>query len=115
MISKAYTLLNTFFIVELGKAKKDNFLKKLKGKADMAAKTGAEIGKKAMEKGPGIGNQLKKQSLKSIEQSIAAARKSATSGDKNLEILKKLAELKTAGIINEQEFEAKKKEILDRI
>jgi hypothetical protein len=99
----------------LGKSKKDDFLKKLKGKADMAAKTGAEIGKTAVEKGPGIGRQLKKATLKSIEESIAATRKSVTSGDKNLEILKKLAELKAAGIISEQEFEAKKKEILDRI
>ena len=114
MISKAYTV-QSLFIVELREYKKGDLLKKLKERADIAAKTSAELSKKTIEKGSGIGKQLKEQSLKSMEEGIATARKAAASGEKNLEILKKLAELKEAGIISEKEFAAKKKEILERI
>jgi len=96
-------------------SKKDNLLKKLKEKADVATKKGAEISKKAVEKGPEFGKQLKRHGLRSIERSIGAARKAANSGEKNIEILKQLAELKEEGIITEEEFIKKKKEILDRI
>lgn len=99
----------------MGDYKKGDLLKKLRERADVAAKTSAKLGKKTIEKGSGIGKHLKEQSLKSMEESIATARKAAESGEKNLKILKKLAELKEEGIISEEEFAAKKKEILERI
>ncbi|MEM2759683.1 MAG: SHOCT domain-containing protein [Nitrososphaerales archaeon] len=99
----------------MGGSKKDTFLKKLKEKADAAAKTGKVLGKKAIEKGPRIGKQLKLKSLEALEESIEKTRKAATSAEKNIELLKKLAELKASGIISEEEFERKKREILTRI
>lgn len=106
--------MNVYFFGLKG-SKGDNLLKKLKEKADVATKKGAEIGKTAVEKGPEFGKQLKRHGIRSIESGIGAARKAATSGEKNIEILKKLAELKEEGIITEEEFIKKKKDILDRI
>jgi hypothetical protein len=37
------------------------------------------------------------------------------SSDDNVELLKKLGELKKAGIISNKEFQAKKKQLLDKI
>lgn len=108
-----YTLMP--FTIKLEKPKKKELFKQLKEKADIAAKTGAELGKKAVEKGPAIGKQFKEKGLEALEDSIEAARKASASGDRNIELLKKLAELKSVGIITEKEFEAKKKEILERI
>lgn len=90
-------------------------MRKLKKKADMAAKTGAGLGKKAVGKAPDVGKQLRERGIESIKEGIGAARKGSLSSDKNIELLKKLAELKSEGIISEEEFEAKKKEILQRI
>lgn len=100
---------------ESEETKKKDFLSKLKKTADQAAKTGAELSKKAAERGPEFGKSLKEQTFKAIEEGISSGRKAAASGDKNLELLRKLAELKGAGIISEEEFQTKKKEILERI
>jgi hypothetical protein len=102
-------------IAGLEKSKKSGLFRKLKEKADTAAKAGADLGKKAIEKTPELGKQLKDQSLKSLDESITAVRKASTSGAKNVELLKQLAELKDQGIISDEEFEAKKKDILSRI
>lgn len=51
---------------------KERFLNKLKEKADQAAKVGAELGKKAMEKGPGLSKELRQEVFQSIENVIGA-------------------------------------------
>ena len=59
--------------------------------------------------------KIKEQSLGVFEQFIGTIRKGTQYGQTSIEMLGDLAKMKELGIISEEEFEAKKKQILDRI
>ena len=65
---------------------------------------------------PGVaksfGLNQKYDALKPILNNGLASLKPAENSDRNLEKIQKLFELKTAGILTEEEFEAKKRELL---
>ena len=83
--------------------------------ANKARRMGRKLGKRAMVEGPKISQQLKKDTLRALGDAIKATRDLADSPANRLDLIKKLYELKTAGIISEREFQAKKKQILDKI
>jgi hypothetical protein len=106
---------------ELGKmAKKHKFLdditrQKSEEIIKQAKKKGYEISKNITKKSVVLGSRLKKTTKSSVQSSITAGKKLTTSPFDNIELLKKLSELKKAGIITEKEFQEKKKKILSKI
>ena len=79
--------------------------------ASEAKKKSAELRKQAEIES----ERLKSQGEKKITKGIASAKKMAATSSMDLETLAKLGELRKAGIITEKEFQAKKKQILNRI
>ncbi len=121
----------------MGISKKGGYIEKLLKKADKALEEGVkkadevldnavELGimttKQAGKRSKELRNQVKKErkalqkrGIGKINEGITAA-KSVTSNTQNdLDMLKKLSKLRKAEIITEEEFQAKKKKILDRI
>jgi len=62
-----------------------------------------------------LGSRLKKKTKSGIRSGIKAGKNLKTSSNKDLDLLKKLAELQKAGIITSKEFQEKKKKILSKI
>ena len=79
--------------------------------ASEAKKKSDELRKQALIES----EKLKKQGEKRITKGIESAKKMSATSSKDLETLAKLGELRKAGIITEKEFQAKKKQILNRI
>lgn len=79
-----------------------------------AEKKGYQISESIARKGGVLGSRITKGTKSSLKKGLEAGR-GLTSKQKNLDLLKKLGELKKAGIITQQEFQAKKKKILSRI
>ena len=52
---------------------------------------------------------------KTVSKKITKAKRMIRSSDDNLELIKKLGELKKAGVISSKEFQTKKKQLLDKI
>ena len=82
---------------------------------DDAKKKGKKIGKLAKIRGLQLGKQVKARAKKTVSKKITKAKRMIRSSDDNVELLKKLGELKKAGIISNKEFQAKKKQLLDKI
>lgn len=97
------------------KKKADVATRTLKEKTDVAAKLGLEIGKKAAERGTNAAKDLSGKGASIVAEGVKNVRKAQESSLVNAETLRKLAELKEQGIITEEEFQTKKKELLDRI
>lgn len=93
----------------------EKMLKKMGRTVNKAKRMGKKFGKKTMVEAPKISQQLKKEALKAVGDAIRATRDIANSSENRIELIKKLYDLKTAGIISEKDFQAKKKEILDKI
>jgi len=74
----------------------------------------ARWGKKAM-RGIRLSKQVKTEAKKSVSKKITKAKRMIRSSDDSLELLKKLGELKKAGVITNKEFQTKKKQLLDKI
>jgi len=80
-----------------------------------AKKKGQKIGRLAKIRGLKLGKQVKTEAKKTVSKKITKAKRMIRSSEDNVELLKKLGELKKAGIISNKEFQAKKKQLLDRI
>ena len=97
------------------KPKDAEFLDKLLESVDDAKKKGQKIGKLAKVRGVKLSQRVKSRAKKTVSKKITKAKRMIRSSDGNVELLKKLGELKKAGIITNKEFQAKKKQLLDKI
>ena len=93
----------------------DEFVDKLLESIDEAKEKGQKIGKLAKIRGLKLGKQVKAEARKTVSKKITKAKRMIRSSDDNLELIKKLGELKKAGVINNKEFQAKKNQLLDKI
>ena len=97
------------------KPKDDAFIDKLFQSADEAKKKGQKIGRLAKLRSVGLSKRVSTQAKKSVSKKISKAKRIIRSSEQNVELIKKLGELKKAGLITNQEFLAKKKQLLDKI
>ena len=97
------------------KPKDAEFLDKLLESVDDAKKKGQKIGKMAKIRGIKLSQRVKSRAKKTVSKKITKAKRMIRSSDGNVELIKKLGELKKAGIITNKEFQAKKKQLLDKI
>ena len=93
----------------------DEFVDKLLESIDEAKEKGQKIGKLAKIRGLKLGKQVKAEARKTVSKKITKAKRMIRSSDDNLELIKKLNELKKAGVISNKEFQTKKKQRLDKI
>jgi hypothetical protein len=108
------------------------FTKKASEKIDQSAKSGIEkakasptlnkfktkteeASKELQEKSPSILKRLGQKTLYGFEKFVGTIRRGTQYGKTSIEMLEQFAKMKELGIITEEEFESKKKEILDRI
>ena len=97
------------------KPKDAEFLDKLLESVDDAKKKGQKIGKLAKIRGVKLSQRVKSRAKKTVSKKITKAKRMIRSSDDNVELIKKLGELKKVGIITNKEFQAKKKQLLDKI
>jgi len=97
------------------KPKDTVFLDKLLESVDDAKMKGQKIGKMAKIRGIKLSQRVKSRAKKTVSKKITKAKRMIRSSDDNVELIKKLGELKKAGIITNKEFQAKKKQLLDKI
>ena len=93
----------------------EEFLEKLLESVDEAKRKGQKIGKLAKIRGLNLSKQVRAQAKKTISKKITKAKHMIRSSEDNVELIRKLGELKKAGIISNKEFQAKKKQLLDKI
>ena len=93
----------------------DEFVDKLLESIGEAKEKGQKIGKLAKIRGLKLSKQVKAEARKTVSKKITKAKRMIRSSEDNVELIKKLGELKKAGIISNKEFQAKKKQLLDRI
>ncbi len=79
--------------------------------AKQAKKTSGELHSQARKES----KALHKKGIKKINEGITAAKNMTYNTQEDLELLKKLGELRESKVITEKEFQAKKKKILGRI
>ena len=80
------------------------------------AKTkGQKIGRLAKLRGLKLSNRVKARAKKTVSKKVRKAKRMIRSPKDNVELIKKLGELKKAGIITNKEFQTKKKQLLDKI
>jgi len=97
------------------KPKDAEFLDKLVESVDDAKKKGQKIGKLAKIRGVKLSQRVKLRAKKTVSKKITKAKRMIRSSNDNVELIKKLGELKKTGIITNKEFQAKKKQLLDKI
>ena len=97
------------------KPKDEEFLEKLLESVDDAKKRGQKIGKLAKIRGIKLSRQVSTQAKKTVAKKITNAKRMIRSSEDNVELIKKLGDLKKAGIISNKEFQTKKKQLLDKI
>tara|TARA_B100000745_G_scaffold21635_1_gene14732 strand:- start:349 stop:792 length:444 start_codon:yes stop_codon:yes gene_type:complete len=97
------------------KPKDAEFLDKLLESVNDAKKRGQKIGKIAKIRGVELSQRVKSKAKKTVSKKITKAKRMIRSSDDNVELIKKLGELKKTGIITNKEFQAKKKQLLDKI
>ena len=97
------------------KPKDAEFLDKLLESVDDAKKKGQKIGKLAKIRGIKLSQRVKSRAKKTVSKKITKAKRMIRSSNDNVELIKKLGELKKTGIITNKEFQAKKKQLLDKI
>ena len=97
------------------KPKDAEFLDKLLESVDDAKKKGQKIGKLAKIRGVKLSQRVKLRAKKTVSKKITKAKRMIRSSNDNVELIKKLGELKKVGIITNKEFQAKKKQLLDKI
>ena len=98
---------------------KDSALELKEIAAKQASKTGKEIHEKAKVKG----EALQKKGAETVDQTIMSVKKMAAKPPppppppplNDLEILAKLEELRKLNVITDEEFETKKRDVLERI
>lgn len=97
------------------KPKDAEFLDKLLESVNDAKKRGQKIGKIAKIRGVKLSQRVKSRAKKTVSKKITKAKRMIRSSDDSVELIKKLGELKKVGIITNKEFQAKKKQLLDKI
>ena len=97
------------------KPKDTEFFDKLLESVEDAKKKGQKIGKMARIRGVKLSQRVKSRAKKTVSKKITKAKRMIRSSDDNVELIKKLGELKKAGIITNKEFQAKKKQLLGKI
>ena len=93
----------------------EEFVEKLLGSVDEAKKKGQKIGRLAKIRGIKLSKQVKARAKKTVSKKITKAKRMIRSSEDSVELIKKLGELKKAGIISSKEFQTKKKQLLDKI
>ena len=93
----------------------EEFLEKLLESVDKAKRKGQKIGKLAKIRGLKLSKQVRAQAKKTVSKKITKAKRMIRSSEDNVELIRKLGELKKAGIISNKEFQVKKKQLLDKI
>jgi len=93
----------------------DEFTDKLLESVSEAKKKGQKIGRLAKIRSIRLSKQVKAQAKKTVSIKISKAKRMIRSSEDNVELIKKLGELKKAGIISNKEFQVKKKQLLDKI
>jgi hypothetical protein len=93
----------------------EEFLEKLLEYVDEAKRKGQKIGRMAKIRGLKLSKQVRAQAKKTVSKKITKAKRMIRSSEDNVELIRKLGELKKAGIISNKEFQAKKKQLLDKI
>ena len=93
----------------------DEFVDKLLESIGEAREKGQKIGKLAKIRGIKLSKKVKTEAKKTVSKKITKAKRMIRSSDDNLELIKKLGELKKAGVISNKEFQTKKKQLLDKI
>ena len=93
----------------------DEFAEKLLESVDEAKKKGQKIGRLAKIRGLKLSKQVRVRAKKTVSKKITKAKRMIRSSEDNVELIKKLGELKKAGIISSKEFQTKKKQLLDKI
>ena len=93
----------------------DEFVDKLLESIGEAREKGQKIGKLAKIRGIKLSKKVKAEAKNTVSKKITKAKRMIRSSDDNLELIKKLGELKKAGIISNKEFQTKKKQLLDKI
>jgi predicted nucleic acid-binding protein len=81
----------------------------------MATETGTEFGKVSSERAAEIAKRAGEEASRLRKKGLSAIRKLTTSPEVNLALLAELATLRERRVITEEEFQSKKKEILDRV
>jgi len=89
------------------KPKDAEFLDKLLESVDDAKKKGQKIGKLAKIRGIKLSQRVKLRAKKTVSKKITKAKRMIRSSNDNVELIKKLGELKKAGIITNKEFQTK--------
>ena len=97
------------------KPKDAEFLDKLLESVNDAKKRGQKIGKIAKIRGIKLSQRVKSRAKKTVSKKITKAKRMVRSSNDNVELIKKLGQLKKSGIITNKEFQAKKKQLLDKI
>ena len=93
----------------------EEFLEKLLESVDEAKRKGQKIGKLAKIRGLNLSKRVRAQAKNTVSKKITKAKRMIRSSEDNVELIRKLGELKKAGIISNKEFQAKKKQLLDKI
>ena len=88
---------------------------KLRKQARTATETSRAITESAAQKGSAIGSKVLRRASDTVSQGVSSAKKMATSSEKNIELLERLAELHKKGILTDEEFQQKKKDLLAKI
>ena len=93
----------------------EEFVEKLLESVEEAKKKGQKIGRLAKIRGLKLSKQVRARAKKTVSKKITKAKRMLRSSEDNVELIRKLGELKKAGIISNKEFQAKKKHLLDKI
>ena len=90
---------------------------KIKNASHTVPKRRRNIGKKAAKKAPSTRQGIPKRGKKRRRSGISAAKKKTSfpTSKESLDLVEKLGELRERGILSEKEFQAKKKEILEKL
>ena len=93
----------------------EEFVEKLLESVDEAKRKGQKIGRLAKIRGLKLSKQVRARAQKTVSKKITKAKRMIRSSEDNVELIRKLGELKKVGIISNKEFQAKKKQLLDKI
>ncbi|MDH3766611.1 MAG: SHOCT domain-containing protein [Nitrosopumilus sp.] len=101
--------------IQEGVIKADGILDEAVEFGSMTAKQATKTSKELRNQAKKERESLQKRGIEKINEGISTAKKVTSNAHEDLEILKKLGELRKAEVITEKEFQTKKKKILDRI
>ena len=98
-----------------GTLPKKGFLDALAEKADEIKDKSIELGKIAAREAEELGDKIDDVVDDSWDEVKKLKPKSAESKNETIDLIERLAKLKEEGILSEKEFNAKKKDLLDKI